>query len=795
MPMRRLAAVTAATLTLGAAVPASAQDAPADPFAGTPAPIDHVGETGSGALELSVLGTYATDVFDASAAEIVAHDPATQRLYVVNAEAGTTEVLDISDPTAPEKVTDLVSATEGGIANSVAINADGLIAVAVEDPVKTDPGTLELWRSVDGGHELLNVLPVGALPDMVTFTPDGTTVLVANEGEPADDFSVDPEGSVSIVDVSGEVAALSGDDVRTADFRDFDGDRELPEGVRVFGPDVAAPAWQGTGEAAPGRIARNLEPEYIVATDATTAYVVLQEANAIAVLDVASATFDEVLPLGRKDHLEPGNEFAASDRDPEISIRGWPVLGMHQPDGFDAYDVDGATYLVTANEGDGRDDWGSYSETARVGSSRVPLCGDAFADFVASQDDLDTVADLRAPQHLGRLNVSTAEGLRAGEDCYEELHVLGARSFSIWSADGELVFDSGSDFERITAEAVPEFFNSNHRENSFQTRSDDKGPEPEDVTIGRVGSRTYAFIGLERIGGVMVYDVTDPAAPAFVRWVNNRDFSAEPGTPEAGDLGSEGLIFIPAEDSPIGVPLLAVANEVSGTTTLWRVDGDEEVVEPPVRPTPPYDRGIDRVCAGVGAPSFLDVAGSVHVRAIACLETFGLTEGTRDPSRFAPRRPVTRAQMASFVARLIESASGAPLPAGPDAFRDDDGSVHEPAIDALAALGVVEGQRGGGFGPQRPISRAQMASLLDRAIDVLDGELDRSAPPATDLDVFGDDDGSVHEAAIDRLAALGIVQGFGDGSYRPSRDVLRDQMASFLARTLDAADELGLRAD
>jgi hypothetical protein len=174
---------------------------------------------------------------------------------------------------------------------------------------------------------------------------------------------------------------------------------------------------------------------------------------------------------------------------------------------------------------------------------------------------------------LGRLTVTTATGVRDDGSCYEEIYAFGARSFSIWTADLEQVYDSGADFERITADAYPEFFNSNHEENAFDNRSDNKGPEPEGVTVAKLWGRTYAFIGLERIGGVMVYDVTNPRAPSFVQYLNNRDFGAEPGTIDAGDLGAEGLTVIEASKSPIrGVPLLVVANEVSGTTTLFRIE-------------------------------------------------------------------------------------------------------------------------------------------------------------------------------------------------------------------------------
>lgn len=185
---------------------------------------------------------------------------------------------------------------------------------------------------------------------------------------------------------------------------------------------------------------------------------------------------------------------------------------------------------------------------------------------------ITTLDQLRDNTNMGRLNVTTSMGLGSG-GCIAEAYAYGGRSFSIWAANGTRLFDSGSDFERITAEQLdPVNFNANHTSNTGESRSDDKGPEPEGVTIGKVAGRTYAFIGLERVGGIMVYDITDPRAVSFVQYINNRNFAAVPGTPDAGDLGPEGLTFIDAEDSPIDVPLIAVANEVSGTTTLFRVD-------------------------------------------------------------------------------------------------------------------------------------------------------------------------------------------------------------------------------
>lgn len=545
-------------------------------------------------IELSVLGTYATGMFDQSAAEIVAHDPATQRLFVVNAHSGNVEVVDISDPTDPKLIRLLETADldaadgsiipAGSIANSVAV-LNGAIAIAIEAPDRVTPGWAVFF---DTEGEPLTALRVGSLPDMITATPDGGTVLVANEGEPNDEFTFDPKGSVTVIDITGAITELTQDDVRTADFRAWDrGEKALHPHVRVFGPDVTG---REDGDLAePGRIARNLEPEYIVAdADSRTAYVMLQEANAFAVLDVEAAEFTDIVPLGFKDHLQPGNELDVSDQDGAIRIANWPVLGMYQPDGFDAYRWRGQTLLVTANEGDARSDFGAYEEDVRFanfGRGRPqdppPVCADAphINDFLDGNDlEISTLEQLHQASNLGRLNLSRAQGLRypgmpedADGQCYEELYSFGARSFAIWTTDGTLIYDSGAGFERITAEVEPAFFNSNHRENSFKTRSDDKGPEPEDVTIGKVAGRTYAFIGLERVGGVMVYDISDPREPFFVQYLNNRDFDAEPGTSEAGDLGAEGLIFIEAKDSPSGRPMLAVANEVSGTTTLFDI--------------------------------------------------------------------------------------------------------------------------------------------------------------------------------------------------------------------------------
>lgn len=520
MKISKLAMTVAMTATVGVAGPATA--APR--------------------LTLERLGTYASGVFDKSAAEIVAHDPRTQRLFVINAEASSVDVLDILDPSNPIKVATIDATAIGASANSVAVHR-GIVAVAIEAADKTANGKVAFYRARN--LALLTTVEVGALPDMVTFTPSGEYVLVANEGEPSDDYDVDPEGSVSIIDLRGGVEAAT---VRTAHFKAYNrkADELRAEGVRIFGPGAS--------------VAQDLEPEYItVSSDSLTAWVALQENNALAVVDIEGARVTDILPLGYKDHSLPGNELDASNRDDAINIASWPVFGMYQPDTIANYETGGQRYIVTANEGDARD-YDGFSEEERIGD--LDLDPAQFPDAVELQTD----------ENLGRLNATTTLGDVDGDGKYEALYAFGARSFSIWDANGNLVYDSGSDFEQITADRIPDYFNSNNDDNdSFDSRSDDKGPEPEALEIGHLFNRSYAFIGLERVGGIMIYDITDPHEPVFQDYVNNRNFEEDAESPAAGDLGPESILFIPRSQSPIKRPLLAVGNEVSGTTTLYQV--------------------------------------------------------------------------------------------------------------------------------------------------------------------------------------------------------------------------------
>ena len=522
-------------------------------------------------LQLSVLGTFDTGQFDESAAEIPAYDPASQRLFVVNATKGV-DIISIADPTNPTFVSQILAPGS----NSVDVH-NGIVAVAVEAAVQQDAGAVKFFDT--NGASLGPDVATGALPDMLTFTPDGSKILVANEGQPNDNYDVDPEGSVTIIDLSGGVGSATPTQVS---FSGFNSQKTALQasGVRIFGPSAVELDGIAT-------VAQDVEPEYIaVSPDGSKAYVALQENNAMAILDIASSTVTDIVPLGFKDHSladsgftsfdginNSSNMMDASNRDGGINFDNWPTLGMYQPDAIAAYEANGNTYIISANEGDSRD-YDGFSEEGRV--KDLALDAAVFPD----------AATLQLDENLGRIKTTTANGNTDADPEFEEIFTYGSRSFSIWQVDGNdltQVYDSGDDFERITANTVVDDFNStNDENNSFDNRSDDKGPEPEGITLGVVDGRMLAFIGLERVGGVMVYDVTNPNNPVFVDYSNNRDFSADlsvdgnnDGVPDnlntVGDLGPEGLLFIPASISPNSQSLLVVANEVSGTTTIFAI--------------------------------------------------------------------------------------------------------------------------------------------------------------------------------------------------------------------------------
>ncbi|MTJ21741.1 DUF4114 domain-containing protein [Dolichospermum sp. UHCC 0352] len=497
-----------------------------------------------------------------SGAEISDFDPISQRIFVTGESANkpVLQVVDVSDANNPTQVTNIDLSSLGAGIQSVAVRKDigtgnSIVAIAISANTSTDPGKIAFYDAVT--LTKISEVTVGALPDMITFTADGSKLLVANEGEPSENYAIDPEGSISIIDVSGNIASLDNSKVTTANFTTFNGQKETLKsaGVRLFGLNAT--------------VAQDLEPEYIaISSDGKTAFVTLQENNAFAVLDIATANITKIVPLGFKNHNLPENGLDASDRDVngtsggggKINIQNWPIFGMYQPDAISSFQIADKTYYITANEGDARirptangtfgNEGSLFNEEARVSS--LNLDPTAFPN----------ATELKKPENLGRLTVTNKLGDTDGDGDFDQLYAYGARSFSIWDDQGKLVYDSGDQIEQILKQQTPTFFNANNGSaTEFDTRSDNKGPEPESVIVGVIDDVPYGFVGLERAGGgVMVYNLSNPTAPQFVQYIRTE-----------GDVSPEGLKFISAENSPNSRPMLAVSNEVSNTVSFYEI--------------------------------------------------------------------------------------------------------------------------------------------------------------------------------------------------------------------------------
>jgi len=418
-------------------------------------------------------------------AEIAAFDSVTNSLWV----AGIAGV-DVLNATNGSLIQHIDTTSFGSI-NSVAIH-NGLAAFAMESTTRTDAGTIKFFDTTTRALSTtgINSVTVGALPDMVTFTKDGSKLLVANEASPTiyGNPAIDPAGSVSIIDMSTRTVAA------TAGFA----------GVAQSGSNIRT----NTG--------MDFEPEYIAVNAAgTRAYVSLQEANAMGVLDLTTNTFSSVIGLGVKDFSATGNFIDPNDKDASKVLRSSAVKGLYQPDGMAAYEANGQTFIVMANEGDTREDDGDKVRVTDSGISGTPT-------------------------DLKRLNVSSTDSATGN------LVTFGARSFSIRDEAGNIVFDSGS---QLDAKAIELGIYDD-------TRSDDKGVEPEGVELMLIGDRTYAFIGLERTtkSAIAIYDVTDAANASFIDMIVTD-----------GDTAPEGLEGFTMN----GQHFLAIANELSNTTSVY----------------------------------------------------------------------------------------------------------------------------------------------------------------------------------------------------------------------------------
>ncbi len=519
--------------------------------------------TGQDQLNITHKGRYTSGAdFDKGGTEIVKYNPKNGYAYSVNGDKEALDIIDVKHP-GKDGAINLVkriylqdNGIEAGDLTSVTVHPSGdYVAVSAPAVDKTKPGHVVFYGS---NGDYINNVTVGSLPDMVTFSKDGKYLLVANEGEPSDDYTVNPPGSVSVIDVTGGPANVNANNVRTAMFT-----KEHQEGIRALGPN-AEDAYL------------NIEPEYIaVDSQSKYAYVTLQEVSAIAKVDIAKGQIVQVKGLPYKDHSLAQNAMDVSDEDGKSELRRAPVLGLLQPDGIDTYDYNGETYLLIANEGDSQD-YEGYSEEKRVKKLKDDIQLDARYYQGYTQAELDDMVKngLFDDEQLGRLKVTTSHAFKDADGKYNALVSYGGRSFSILRAsDLEMIYDSGSDIEQRVLDLLPERFNANYEaadDIKVDDRSDDKGPEAENVVVGKVDSHSYAFVGLERVGGIMIYDITNPNEPYFVKYLYD---------PDNKDISPEGITFESAEDSPNGKPMLIASFELSGTTSAWELEdltGDQE---------------------------------------------------------------------------------------------------------------------------------------------------------------------------------------------------------------------------
>lgn len=452
------------------------------------------------------------------AAEISAYDPETKRLFVVNNSAtNRIDIVNLANPAAPAVIGNISLTAYAGAVNSLDVS-NGKLAAAIEGLNKQDNGKVVVFNT--SNYSEVKVITVGALPDMITYTKDGNYILTANEGEPSADYTNDPAGTISIIDVKSNYAVI------TIDFSAFTSQAATLKagGLRVF----------GVGN----NFVKDMEPEYItVSDDSRTAWVTLQENNAIAKINIGTASITNIFPLGFKDYNIAGNEIDVSDMDGGIAFAKWPVKGIYMPDAIAVLEKDGIPHLFTVNEGDARE-YTALTEAKRVKS--LSLDATVFPN----------AATLKQDAQMGRLNVTTTLGDTDGDGDYDQLFSFGARSFSVWNGlTGAQMFDSKNELDR--------------RMQTFgvydDTRSDDKSVEPEGITIGKVGHKTYAFIGMERVDAIAVYDISNPLSPVFVKALATGD-------------APEGVLFIPASKSPVQKSLLIVSSENDGFIKIYQPD-------------------------------------------------------------------------------------------------------------------------------------------------------------------------------------------------------------------------------
>ena len=509
---------------------------------------DYQAPSPTNALNLTLLSSFSNGTAGTNSAEIVAFDEDVDRLFIANSIAAKLDIVNFANPALPVLITSISTAPYGNI-NSVVAH-DSIVALAIENSNPQLNGSVVF---LDYNGNFLNQVTVGAMPDMITFNNNYTKILTANEGEPNASYTVDPEGSVSIIDLTPGIANLTNANVTTIGLSAYNGQQValVAQGIRIFSTSAT--------------VAQDLEPEYItISDDNTKAYVGIQEANALLTIDLTNNTIISLAALGYSSYgTGSNNALDASDQSGAILITGdLPIKGAYMPDALSFGTIGGQGYIFTANEGDSRE-FGTVIDANRINSTTF-----TNLDPIAFPD----ASILKNSKFLGRLSALKYSGDTDGDGDYDELHVMSGRSFSIRNATtGALVYDSKDLIEQIIANhpTFAAIFNASNSTGtpSLKNRSDDKGPEVEGIYFQTINGKPYVFLALERVGGVMVFNVANPLSPVFVAYRNNRST-----TLSGPDLGAEGIVTIPAAISPNGNDIVILANEVSSTLSIYQVN-------------------------------------------------------------------------------------------------------------------------------------------------------------------------------------------------------------------------------
>lgn len=697
----------------------------------------------NGGLDVEMISRFDTGLADEDGGliEIVTYNTEATMAYAVAGSIGELIVIDMSELSLAGLAgtgynmealladSDMGTFTYGDM-SSVAVNEDGtLLAVAIQEADYTANGLVAIFELNEDGtlSENIEFVDCGVQSDMLTFTPDGTMILVANEGEPREGYTatgaVDPEGSVTIITVG---------ETYTSEKASFEGVTYDSNVLLKTGSTPQA----------------DFEPEYIATTD-TTAYVALQENNAIAVLDLATKAFTGVYGLGLQDFGTVALDMVA---DEEINITTQNnVYGIRMPDGISLYTIDGVDYLFTANEGDGRE-W-----------------GDGDDEYVNENKDTTSYNGTEYAEKVTWFNPADYTMLDQDKD-----YLFGTRSFSIFAVTGtglELVFDSESDFETLTADYVTENFNCSNDNISLEDRSGKKGVEPEYAMVGEVDGSIYAFIGLERLGGVMVYDVTDPADAEYVNYINTRNYD----TDIAGDVAPEGMAFVSANDSPTGEALLLVANEVSGTMPVYELTSYTKSNTSGGTSTPSVNTSAsssddeteeetvaEEETSTSSASDFSDVDSSdwFYDSVEFALEN-GLFTGTSD-DEFSPNGEMTR----NMFFTLLHRMSG-----------DTDVTGGTQWYEDGASWAVLEGISDGTNGDSE-VTREQLVTMLWRYANEPSATADTAA--YSDADTISD----WASDAMDWAVSVGLMTGRTDTEIVPTGLASRAEVATLIMRFL-----------